>query len=541
MELPPKTSLLRSRYGISTLEIACIVGLALVPLLVGLPYRVNIFLTWEGAYRLYLGEMPYRDFGIPTGFAFWVIPAIFFKIFGPYLVTLVKAQVLINIISGLSFRSILRSLKISPGIRLLSIVVFCLSYSFFNFWPWYNQSVIVFELVALSLLMKYLLRPGLRGKIWHLLGSAAFVFISFFTKQDAGGMTLLICLFLLAYCCNRRRDYRPLLWFLMFFAAVAAAVILPFSRYGFGYWFNYGQAPHNSRLSGYDLIDEFLTTSDWLKFYLLAILMLFLARGQNLKKYFQDQPRMVFTLLTLGILTEAAIFQVTSYTPPDNNIFFHSFAFVFILTLLNEFLNLDFTKWKILLPVLGLVVIWWSGTYWKYLDRILVRDFPSFAAPDENEISIRTYMLNRDTVNSDSKWVYSDIPAFRKIYMPASTAKGMDRILQLPVVKNSPHIRVLNMTELTPLAWAMPYRPETGQDIPLWYHKGVAMFQRQIDQYIQRIDQKQYDLVLYEYVPELNNFFPFEIRNALEQHYRQVDHFLAPRRGSAATIEVYLK
>ena len=85
-----------------------------------------------------------------------MIPAIFFKLFGPKLITLVKAQVFINIIAGLVFRSILQSLSVNKGIRLASVILFCLSYSFFNFWPWYNHSVIVYELVALACLMQYL-------------------------------------------------------------------------------------------------------------------------------------------------------------------------------------------------------------------------------------------------------------------------------------------------------------------------------------------------------------------------------------------------
>src|SRR5882762_2961205 len=126
-----------------------IVLLACVPMLIHLPYRVNIFLSWEGAYRMSEGQLPFRDFGIPLGGMFWVIPAFFFKVFGAKLITLIKAQVLINIIAGLAFRSILVSLSVNKGIRLASVLLFCVSYSFFNFWPWYNHSVIVYELAAL--------------------------------------------------------------------------------------------------------------------------------------------------------------------------------------------------------------------------------------------------------------------------------------------------------------------------------------------------------------------------------------------------------
>src|SRR6476620_9053607 len=94
---------------LSTTEIIIIILLACVPLFASFPYRLNIFLSWEGAYRLYIGQLPYRDFGMPVGYMYWVIPAVFFKIFGPQMITLVKAQAFINILAGLSFRSICKS------------------------------------------------------------------------------------------------------------------------------------------------------------------------------------------------------------------------------------------------------------------------------------------------------------------------------------------------------------------------------------------------------------------------------------------------
>ena len=97
------------------LESLVIIGLALVPLFVTFPYRVNIFLSWEGAYRISEGQMPYRDFGMPLGYGYWIVPALFMKIFGPQLITLVKAQVLLNIIGGFSFRAILLNLGVAPG------------------------------------------------------------------------------------------------------------------------------------------------------------------------------------------------------------------------------------------------------------------------------------------------------------------------------------------------------------------------------------------------------------------------------------------
>src|SRR5688572_7807350 len=73
------------------IDILVCLPFVLMPLFLQLPYRVNIFLSWEGAYRLYEGQLPFRDFGLPMGFAYWVLPGLFFKIFGPSLFSLVIA------------------------------------------------------------------------------------------------------------------------------------------------------------------------------------------------------------------------------------------------------------------------------------------------------------------------------------------------------------------------------------------------------------------------------------------------------------------
>ncbi|MES2881085.1 MAG: hypothetical protein V4676_02980, partial [Bacteroidota bacterium] len=79
----------------SYIELSAIILLACVPLFLSFPYRVNIFLSWEGAYRLSQGQIPFKDFGMPVGYMFWVVPGIFFKVFGAQMITLIKAQVFI--------------------------------------------------------------------------------------------------------------------------------------------------------------------------------------------------------------------------------------------------------------------------------------------------------------------------------------------------------------------------------------------------------------------------------------------------------------
>ena len=535
-----------SRRVFSIAEVATIILLASVPLFTTFPYRVNIFISWEGAYRISEGQLPFRDFGTSLGGMFWVIPGIFFKIFGAKMITLVKAQVFINIISGLAFRSILKSFRVQPGVRLISVVLFCISYSFFNFWPWYNHTVIVYELIGLAFLLKSLNSESRRRQITFLVLSGLFMVFSFLTKQDAGAMGFMIGCVLLLYDALITKRWIPFLTYIGSFILLLLLVIAPFLSHGFSYWFNHGQPPHTARVSLSEILGEFFSGSQWIKFYLLVITLIILARFKNFKESWTDRNEMLFLILTICILGEAAIFQVTSYTPPDNNIFFHSFAFAFILHSLAQGWKLNFTALKPVIIIGAAMLIWWSSVYWKYIERVMDRALPrsqeTVSSTGENVVNRNTYMLNYDTTEIPmSQWKFTNLRSFDKIYMPGPTVDGIHRLMEMDIVKNKQARKVLNLTELTPLAVEIPYETEKGSEYPLWHHLGVSMFNKQAEMYESRIASGYYDLVLFELIPNLNNFFPFRIRESLKQHYKLVDSFMAPRRGDTkGTIEVYL-
>jgi hypothetical protein len=335
--------------------------------------------------------------------------------------------------------------------------------------------------------------------------------------------------------------------------AALLLIIAPFLKYGFGYWFNHGQAPHTARVSAFDITEEFLGASQWIKFYLFLLVVLILVRyrGRARASLKDDRKEILLVVLTLGILGEAAIFQVTSYTPPDNNIFFHSFAFAAVLTLLLPLLKVDLGtgRWVVILSA-G-VLLWWSGTWWKYTARVAAKLLPhreqAKSATGENVVNRSTYMINRDTAGDIpmDQWVECGLPGFERISMPAPTVAGIRRLMDMKLIKEGRGggLKVLNMSELTPLAAVVPFALERNGSLPLWYHLGVGMFNRQADTFETRIRDRYYDLVLFEYIPTLNNFYPFRVRDTLKQYYRQVDAFMAPRRGgeTMGNIEVFVR
>lgn len=534
---------------LSLSELLIIVVIALIPLFPNLPYRLNSYLSWEGAYRMANGQVPFKDFGMPLGYMYWIIPAFFFKVFGAQMITLVKAQVLINILGGLSFRWMLKSLKVPPAISLTGILIFCLTYSLPNYWPWYNNTVIFYELVALAFLVHFLTRkPSRWGLVWPVL-SGAFVFFSFFTKQDGGGLALFVCLGLLIYDAIIERRWAPLALFTGGMVATALMMIVSLLNYGFGYWFNYGQPPHSSRISISDILNEFLLQSQWLKFYLAMIIILLFAMIRNVASFLQNKHMMLFTLLTLGIIAEAVIFQVTSYLPVDNNIFYHSFAVVYMLTLLTSLLPINVNTWKTTLVLTTCILLWWSHTFWKYIERFIIpskqENFTSHTYAGytyADVVNRNTYMIDIDTTAVPlSEWRLSTLPTLKKVLLPGPTVDGINRLMNSPMVKSGKKLKVLNMSELTTLAAEIPYDLETGKDYPLWFHKGVGMFEKETNMFIDRVKNNYYDLVLFEYVPYSNNIYPFSVRQALVENYNRTDTFPVPRNPSShAWIEVYV-
>ena len=524
--------ILARRSGIEIAELLIILISVSVPLFINMPYRINIFLSWEGAYRLYLGQIPYRDFGLPLGFGYWLIPALFFKIFGPYLISLVKAQAFINLLLLLSFRSILNVFGLSAPQRLLALLIFILSYTFTNFWPWYNQSVFVFEVLGLNFILWGMFRPPAGKFNFYPVLGAIFIFWAIFTKQDYGGLALVLALTLLAYHSITERQVRDALWFSVTLGIVALAVILPFLPYDFGYWFNYGQPPHESRLEIGYFLNAVLGGSPWEKFYLLIIVIILLTRISSWSEFVTDKRYFAFALLTLGIMGQALITKVTSPFPVDNHVYYHGFACAFIIYSVRLPLKTHSPRLSLGLLVLT-VLFWWSGMYWTYTKRFL------------KKMNVPVTEGTFTTVKKDttfvgmSAWKQTNRPAFRRVMMPTSTIEGINRIEALDIVRNIKDLRVLNMSELTPLAYELPYELETG--VPLWYHQGVSLFGQEIDDYCRKIRHQEYDLVLFEIIPYLDNFYPEQVRDCLQQHYQRIDTFLAPRRPTDSYIEVYIK
>jgi hypothetical protein len=497
------------------------------PLLLDNPYRINIFLSWEGAYRMSIGQMPFRDYAMPMGYGYWVIPALFFKIFGPYFYTLIKAQVFINLVSILALRGILKTLKVQPVVIFFSVVVFCFSYVSFNFWPWYNHVVFVFEIVGFYFLLRAIL-VSTGWKTWaNLVLAGFFVFWTLFTKQDIGGMALMIALAILVYNAWLDKSIKKLAIFIGAYVLFASVFILPLLQYDFLYWFNYGQPPHKSRLVPMDFANEILGWAYWEKFFLLMIVLFVLDKAREGKAYFENKYEVIFAFLCIAIIGQAFIVPVTSPVPEKNEVFFYAFGFAYIFA--NLRLNINLHRWSYLFITGALIVFWWTGIYWRNVQRVIAKK-PNVVKENE-ETGRHKYRLA------------SEYKTMEHLFLAENTLEGIKRIMNLDIVKTTPkeQLKVLNMSELTSLAYEMGFTPLTNQ--PMWFHQTVSIWEKEVEMFCGRVANNEYDLVIFESVSpkEVINFYPEDVRKCLEEHYNFEFSFLAPRHPEESFIYVFTK
>ncbi len=526
-----------SNAQIERLQLGLICLFLAIPLFVDVPFKINLFLAWDGAYRISIGQIPFKDFSLPMGFGFWLLPALFFKIFGATLYSLILAQVCLNLIGALAFRSILRKLGVSPAMILLSLLVYSISFIFVNFWPWYNHTVFIFQLISIYFLLGHIFEQSSRKKFIFLVLTSFFLVLCVFTKQDGGGLAVVTAAVLIFYDALVTKKIKWVLYLGGFSLLFTSAFVLPFIQYDFLYWFNYGQSPHNARTSIGDMLIDIFEGSQWIKFYFVAIVGIVIHQVSSKKEFLQSRKEVIFLLVTLCILFQAMLVQVTSYIPHNVNIYFHSFAFAFIGY---HCLTFNLKKIGIISTLTIFIMFWWSADYWRYGQRLIGRAFPKLLEDQKtlNRVSKYTWFIEDSTKKSEKIiWKISKYKSFKHVLLPEGTIKGIEDIMNLGLIKKK-DLKVLNMSELTPLAYEIGYTPLVNQ--PMWFHRNVSIFDKEIQTFCTNINEKKYDLVLFEVIPNLNQFYPDAVRKCLQTNYEKIYSFQAPRDNASCIIEVYV-
>ncbi|MFQ5789658.1 MAG: hypothetical protein ACE5JI_04195 [Acidobacteriota bacterium] len=162
-------------------------------------------ILFDGGYRVYLGQVPFRDFYIPTGpVPFWM-QAAFFALFSVSYETYLFHAAVVNALAALLACQWIRVLY--PEARLHAYLGGAVTAVWFYppfGTPWFEQTAFFFHLLASVLLYKGLRRElqsavaSLGGPGRHtlvLIVAAGFIAgLSFLSKQNAGLLSVACCL-----------------------------------------------------------------------------------------------------------------------------------------------------------------------------------------------------------------------------------------------------------------------------------------------------------------------------------------------------------
>ena len=158
-------------------------------------------ILFDGGYRTLLGQVPYRDFYIPTGpVPFW-LQALFFKLFSVNYAAYLFHAAAANAVAALLSYKWIRLLypRSGPYAYLAGIITAFWFYPPFGT-PWFEQTAFLCHLIASVLLFKGFQRhlvvsdAGSKRESLTLFASAGFMAgLSFLSKQNVGLLSVFAC------------------------------------------------------------------------------------------------------------------------------------------------------------------------------------------------------------------------------------------------------------------------------------------------------------------------------------------------------------
>lgn len=457
----------------------CLLGVFITFEIRDFAYFRDYSITFEGSYRLFLGQIPFRDFGAPVGPASFVIPALFFKLFEPNWTVFLLSQQFQNACLLILVYALLGKIRTRALVKRTALLAFSVFYLLLLTHPWYNSTG------ALLLFAGALCALG--SSRVSVMAAGLLVGLAVLAKQDLGLLTLLIAGFFVAVVSlgsDREKilpsldtlwdkaRHRALASNLLLFAISAIAVVTIFilatEAEQFSYWFNYGQKPHELRsISLRDLFGNSFGTLGW------VTALIALARNN-------------FRLLVASIfITAATVSRTTSGLS-----FTHYYFVAFLPVIIDECLRL-----RIRFKALALLVVLYTSS------RVMIRPvndvyhvFESVALHQPEHFFFDYRKLSRPMAG---------FPAELQAFSPHTQAplQTIDAILELKRIAAEKRtaaagteLKVLNLTELTPIYAELGATPPKG--LPLWFHTKVSLFPRQIEQLNETLAGQTFDIIL---------------------------------------------
>jgi len=464
-------------------------------------------IIFDGGLRIWHGQIPYRDFFLPLGPMVFYLQAFFDLLAGPNIRAMqLHAGVINAIVLCLFFLYARRNIPTWIALVLTGVLHFCYYGATVN--PWYNHTALFFYFIG-------------QVALWNALDDDEFVPVSclifsgvcaalaVFSKQDIGGLAAVFMGSQLLFF--GRRPLKESMIYAGSGLLTAGILVAYFQMHGdFGYWFNYGQPPHNireDRLAG--LLDKDVLKHDVRWNMLLAVPLIFLC----LQDYRKSAWWRFFKIL--GLIGMSIVIGQTSGQPEWTVYFFLPWGALFLIELIsdNPRLELNSSARRAICLLVGWIVFIYGTSI-----------FPFHA--------VKAYFSRALTPLPSG--VYA-----RMRYKP-EVADGIEKIRkELRLHPGAPGTSwFLNMSEYSFIYADLNVQPP--RQTHLWYHTHVTLFDKDYAAFKERLRRKEFDYILLQEMA--SGTPPPEFRGYLESlGYRPVLIVPTPKseRGSLYDLSVY--
>ncbi len=434
------------------------------------PFRHFLFfkdygITWEGAYRIYRGQIPFNDFSSPIGPISFLIPSMFFLALGPSWHSFEIAQLAQNSVFLLTAFYILRKLGCRPIQISISLLLFTLFYLIFLSHPWYNSTATLFFFLTLA--------ATLAQNHYAFFWAGVLSGLAFLTKQDTGVLSIISVGFIALF--SQKNEYllskrsTNLLKSITGAALVLLIFYLLIGASNFNAWI----------MNSFDLA---------------------LQRGNGINDFLSGVPLLLLGILCFGrfliskervLLYAAVIFGSSFANIQTKALFFTTFYFTLFL-----YISIDCFARRIkgrgiyLLALMSTFAL--SSLYRPAVSLINLGETTILEMPEP-------FSFNRLSVTKPLISSPSDMQVLKDIWAPMETFEVISEVRRLADEIHSktghPSL-ILNISELTPIYGELNIDPP--KNIPLWFDPEISISKEEANFIYQKIHQNEFDIVIFQ-------------------------------------------
>ena len=418
-------------------------------------YWMDHGIVFNGAYRIMNGQIPYRDFYIPTGPVVYYIQAFFNYIFGLNLIALAMHTTSMALVLCLYYYCILRR-DLNKAVSLVLAYYLFMSFCGLINFPHHNLASFFFFLLSVLVLVD---KPSTELSLKRTFFLIVLCLLSFFSKQDVGLLqTVLIGLYILLFSESKIKNSLYFLIILFTLFCISLNILLRIENVT--YFFNLGQPPHDSRL---DCIFSFNALKTILKstqfyFIILSIFLWF-------HKDFLIKRRFIYLLLGINFIT--VLVSIPSGT--SNQILIGNLPLSLFLSYKIFFDRYDK---KTVLPFIFLSCI----CLLPITNSILQLAYSAYLGRNFTRIKGGTY-----SGSYLQKQKLEDLYKIKSIISKRKSFLNLSHYLFLDADFNNP----------------------PPKNIPIWFDYGTTLFDRELFQLIKYIKDKKPEIILLQHYPLL--------------------------------------